>query len=174
MTGPAQFWSYDALTYFSFSNKWGWDGFWNYSLILPVIPILKCTWAIFLWYKRKLVSHFFHSFGHNVWISGLIFLTAYLRPQTAPPLCMLFFKVFHKILPNTDPGRMLPRTSASSVYSALVRFLTHKISPDPCVVLPQKHTQHFFFSCFVQNFVTNVLEVYIMASWLLLGPSKSP
>lgn len=81
------------------------------------------------------------------------------------PLCMLFFKVFHKILPNTDPGRMLPRTGASSVYSAscpfpLGRFLTHKISPlvrfpnhnkaypPPalCVVLPQKHTHISFQS----------------------------
>ena len=68
------------------------------------------------------------------------------------PLCMLFFNMFHKILPNTDPGRMLSRTAASSVYSAscpwpLVWFPTHnKAYPShaPCVVLPQKHTHISF------------------------------
>lgn len=149
---PALFWSYDALRVsVPATNEaetvlkllpWSSQSypFWNVLELFfsGTRENLSVTLSTLLGTKSE-------SLWFNIPNSLLVF-------TDCTPLCMLFFNMFHKILPSTDPGRMLSRTAASSVYSAscpwpLVWFPTHnKAYPShaPCIVLPQTHTHISF------------------------------
>lgn len=173
MTVPHSF-EVTMLYIFQLQQQMRLRRFWNYSSDPSSHTHFEMYLSYFSLVQEKTCQSLFPLFwAQCLNLSGLIFLTAYLRSQTALHCVCCFSKCSIRFFPiltlgECCQGRVLPLSTLP-----LVRFLTHKISPWPlCCSASKKHTQHFFSVASVQNFVTNVLEVYIMASWFLLGAIK--
>ena len=111
---PAQSWSYDALHISASATNeaetvlklllWSFQSypFWN---------VLELFFSGTRENLSVILSTLLGTMSESLWFNIPNSLLAF---TDCAPLCMLLFKLFHKILPNSDPGRMLPRTSASS------------------------------------------------------------
>ena len=188
MTVPHRF-EVTMLCTFQLQQQTRLRRFWNYSSDPSSHTHFEMYLSYFSLVQEKTCQSLF--WAQCLDLSGLIFLTAYLRSQTALHCVCCFSKCSTRFFPiltleECCQGRVLPLPTLPLVpvpladfspikSPLLVRFPNHnKAYPPPCPLCcstSKTHT-HFFSIALVYNFVTNVLEIYIMTSLLLLGAIK--